>query len=286
MKVSLVINTKNEEKNIRKCILSAKKYVDEVVVMDMQSKDRTREISKKNGAKVFLSKDYGYVEPARNLAINKATGPWILLLDADETISSTLIKSLRKIIIGNKNIVGIEIPEKNVIFKKWIKNTGWWPDYHIRFFRKDSVTWSSKIHSTPVIKGKIYRLPAVEKYAILHNHSENIDDFLKRMYIYSKYEINKNTSFHKLYTEFKSEFTNRFVSSKGYLDGTHGFMLAKLMEFYRFLILLRYWENTNYSRLSLDHIQIYKFNKSNSKKIMDFKRIIKNIFNNLLKFSQ
>jgi len=82
-KVSVVINTLNEEKNITKAISSVKSFADEVVVVDMESEDETVKIAKKLGARVYSYKKVGYVEPARNYAISKTVGEWVFILDAD-----------------------------------------------------------------------------------------------------------------------------------------------------------------------------------------------------------
>ena len=98
MKISVVINTYNEEKNISRCLESVKGFADEIIVVDMHSADKTVEIAKKYGAQVFEHEYTRYVEPARNFALSRATGDWILLIDADEELSGTLRKKLEEII--------------------------------------------------------------------------------------------------------------------------------------------------------------------------------------------
>ncbi len=94
-KISVVINTLNEEENLPRVLASVKNFADEIVVCDMHSEDGTVEIAKKAGAKVYKHKRIGYVEPARNYAISKTTGEWILILDADEQVPKALIKELK-----------------------------------------------------------------------------------------------------------------------------------------------------------------------------------------------
>src|SRR4030042_2907895 len=94
-KISATIITWNEEKNIKRCLDSVK-WVDEVIVVDM-SEDKTKEIAKKMGAKVFNHKYTFYVEPARNFALSKATGDWILIVDADEEITPELAKIIKNL---------------------------------------------------------------------------------------------------------------------------------------------------------------------------------------------
>src|SRR6476660_4039447 len=101
-KISVVINTLNEEKYLRVCLASIKDLADEIVVVDMESEDDSVKIAKEFGGQVYSHKRLSYVEPARNFAIKKATGDWILLLDPDEEAPSDLKKKLRNLIETNQ----------------------------------------------------------------------------------------------------------------------------------------------------------------------------------------
>ena len=149
--ISVVINTLNEEKNIERAIKSIG-WADEIVIVDDGSTDKTLEIIsgvRNPKLKVYKHKGSGYVEPSRNFALNKASGDWILLLDADEEILNTLAEELKKITSKVEQITFVNIPRKNIIFNKWVQNSFWWPDYNIRFFKKGTVKLSNKIHSKP-----------------------------------------------------------------------------------------------------------------------------------------
>ena len=131
--ISVVINTFNEEKNIKGCLESVK-WVDEIVVVDMYSDDRTVQIVQDYTDKIFMHKRVGHVEPARNFAISKATGDWVLVLDADERVPRSLATKLKQIVRENPHgVSAVSFPRKNVFFNKWIRHTGWWPDYKRRF---------------------------------------------------------------------------------------------------------------------------------------------------------
>ncbi|MDP3994785.1 MAG: glycosyltransferase family 2 protein, partial [bacterium] len=125
-KISVVIITLNEEKNLPRAINSVKGFADEIVVVDMESGDRTVEIAKKLGAKVYSHKKVGYVEPARKFAISKTKWNYILILYADEVISSKLAKTLKGLPRGGRmDSSGVavadyyRVPRKNIIFGKW-----------------------------------------------------------------------------------------------------------------------------------------------------------------------
>src|SRR3989338_841094 len=95
-RVSVVVNTINEGKYLDGCLKSVRNLADEIIVVDMYSEDESVKIAKKYGAKVYLHERMAYVEPARNFAIEKATGDWILLLDPDERIEPSFGKRIRK----------------------------------------------------------------------------------------------------------------------------------------------------------------------------------------------
>jgi glycosyltransferase involved in cell wall biosynthesis len=253
IKISLVINTYNEETMVEDCIKSALPFVDEVIVVDMYSTDKTVDYARGLGAKVYFFEHTGIVEPARNFALQQATSEWILLLDADERIPATLGNLLQHYVQEN-SYDSFSIPRKNIQFKKWVQHTNWWPDNQIRFFKKDSVVWNSAIHSTPQLKQNHYTLPPKEEYAILHYNFRSVDHLLEKIYRYTSYEKKlsreslKNGDVFLAY--FEKEFGQRFINGKGYKDEIHGFMLSKFMEFYKFVELARYWEENDYAELT------------------------------------
>lgn len=250
--VSVVIFTKNEEQNIGDCIASVRSIASEVIVIDMQSKDKTVKIAKSLGATIYPVKDYNWVEPVRNFGLDKARYDWVLVLDADERVSSTLAKKLTEIVSENKFDV-VKIPFKVIFFNKWIRHTHWWPDYHVRFFRKGFVKWAVKIHPDIKISGKILKLPAEEKYSITHENARDIKIWLKKIDHHTDYEDHffklKKVKLQDILGRFKREFYWRYFESKGYLDGMHGFILSKFMEFYRFLEFAKYWEKKGFPEL-------------------------------------
>lgn len=250
-KISVVINTLNEEKNLPQALASIKGFADEVVVVDMKSDDKTVEIAKKARAKVYKYKRIGYVEPARNYAISKATGEWILILDADEQAPKALIKELKKIVQKPKADY-YRLPRKNIIFGKWIKHSRWWPDYNIRFFRKEFVSWSEIIHSVPITQGKGLDLQAREDLAIIHYHYDSIEQFVERMNRYTgehaKLRIKDGYKFkwQDLIRKPTEEFLGRYFSGEGYKDGIHGLALASLQAFSELVLYLKIWQKKGF----------------------------------------
>lgn len=261
MKISVVINTFNEEKNIKRAINSVK-WADEIIVCDMYSTDETVKIAKDLGAKIIMHEKVGFVEPARNFAISKASNEWILILDADEEVSSTLEKALVEV-TDKENVVFLEIPRKNIIFNKWIQNSMWWPDYNIRFFRKGRVTWSNSIHRPPKTSGIGEKLEAEEKNAIIHHHYQTISQFVLRMDRYTDIQAKELISSGYVF-EWKdliknpvNEFLSRYFANSGYKDGLHGLVLGLLQSFSFLVMYLKVWEENKFKeeQLSLKDVK-------------------------------
>lgn len=261
-KISVVINTLNEEKNIEKAIISVK-WADEIVIMDDGSTDNTLEIigrvkSLESRVKVFKHKSQGYVEPARNFAISKASGDWILILDADEEIPDTLVERLKNIADKMRKIDFVEIPRMNIIFGKWMKASMWWPDYHVRFFKKGSVQWNETIHSKPKTSGSGIKLEPDEKWSITHNNYENVAQFIERLNRYTSVQAKEleasgvRFSWKDLMKKPLGEFLSRFFANKGYEDGLHGLVLSILQAFSFVVVNVKLWEMEKFSQQDLD----------------------------------
>ena len=183
VKISAVVNTRNEEQYLESCLKSLD-FVDEIVIVDMESEDKSRDIAYKFTHNVYLHKPMEWVEPARNFGISKATGDWILIIDPDETIPKSLAAKLVSIVDKDK-VSFIRIPRQNIIFNEWVKYSRWWPDYNIRFFKKGSVQWQDAIHSIPITYGDGLTLEANEDLSIRHLHYSSLEQYLTRMLRYT-----------------------------------------------------------------------------------------------------
>lgn len=264
--ISAVINTLNEEKNIKQAIKSID-WVGEIIVVDDGSTDNTIQVLeelKKEGKnlKIYKHQSKGYVEPARNFAISKASNEWILILDADEQLIDNLLKKLIEIITKTKQIDYIRIPRKNIIFGRWMKASMWWPDYNIRFFKKGKVKWGNQIHRPPQTIGQGLDLPADEKYAIIHYNYDSISGFLERMNRYTNIqarEIKKEGykfNWKDLIEKPLSEFLSRFFANRGYQDGLHGLALSFLQAFSFMIVYLKLWEMDKFANQGIDLSEI------------------------------
>ena len=256
-KISVIINTLNEEKNIER-VLKSVGWADEVIVCDMHSDDDTAVVAKKLGAKVFLHKRMGFVEPARNFAISKASHEWILIVDADEEIPSSLAGHLQEMIKKPMVATYVEIPRKNIIFGKWMKASKWWPDINVRFFKAGSVEWGDRIHRVPKTSGQGIKLPVDERWAIVHHHYDSLTQFLSRMDRYSSvqaWELKQDGydfNWTDLISKPMSEFLSRFFASRGFEDGLHGLALCLLQAFSFLVVYLKLWEYKEFKEQTID----------------------------------
>lgn len=297
VKISVVINTLNEEKNIERAIYSVK-WANEIVVCDMYSDDKTVELAKKLGAKVAYHKKTNYVEPARNFAISKSTGDWILVLDADEEIPESLAKRLQQIADKMHQIDYVEIPRKNIIFDKWMKASMWWPDYNIRFFKKGKVTWSDKIHIPPQTQGAGIKLEVKEEWAIIHYNYNNISQYLERMNRYSTIQAKElikdgyKFKWQDLVQKPMSEFLGRYFANRGFEYGLHGLALAIMQAFSFLIVYLKVWEMEKFESREINFDDVKKLTQSEGEQISywlkysnlspnPFKRVIQKIKNRL-----
>lgn len=246
-KLSVVINAQNVESDLPRAIASVKALADEIVVINQGSIDKTAEVAKKNGAKVFEHESVTHVEKARNFAISKATSDWILILDPDEEIPQKLAEKIKKI-IKNPEADYYRIPRKNIIFGKWIKHSRWWPDYNIRLFKKGKVTWNEIIHAVPMTQGAGGQIDEKEEHAIVHHHYDSIEQYIDRTNRYTtlqaKIRFDEGYKFvwKDLITKPGNEFLSRYFFGEGYKDGIHGLGLSLLQGFSELVLYLKIWQ--------------------------------------------
>jgi glycosyltransferase involved in cell wall biosynthesis len=250
MSISAVVHTKNSEKTLGAALQSLA-WVDEIVVVDMHSSDSTLKIAATHTNKIYQFKDVGYVEPARNFGIQKASGDWILILDADEEIPETLSRRLQKLTLLQTE--AWEIPRKNIIFGHWLQFSGWWPDYIPRFFKRGCVVWPEAVHALPRITGEICKLPAEEKYAIIHHNYPTVSSFVDRLNTYTTISADENQkSVGTAFSSFWQEFERRFFLFEGYRDGEAGLHASMMQSFYEAVRHIKQWEKTSRKNASVD----------------------------------
>jgi glycosyltransferase involved in cell wall biosynthesis len=241
-RISVVINTLNEEKNLPRALRSVRAWADEIVVVDMHSRDRTADIARQFGARVVLHEGPGFDYAPREFAVAQATHDWVMVLDADELVPLALGRELRDIAkLGDADVV--VLPRENYLFGARMGHTGWGPseDGQARFFRKGRVFASSIAHQDfmPAPGARVLKLPYNGRNAIVHFNYLDATQFLEKLNRYTSIEARQARDRGERVTPWRAlvrvarEFQARFVRGRGYRDGWRGFYLSCFMAFYR-----------------------------------------------------
>lgn len=260
--LSVVITAWNEEKNLPRVVKSVSGLADEVVVVDTQSTDRTSQVAKSLGCRVYHHKNLKIVEPVRNFSISKVKGDWILLLDADEEVSATLAAEIKRLISTNQADY-VRLPRKNLIFGHWIKSTHWWPDYVYRLFKSGHITWSDQIHSLPMTRGTGLDLPPKEQFAIIHHHYETVSQYLERLNRYTDVQVEELLHSHAKFSwpdlliKPADEFLTQYFARQGFTQGVPGLALALLQSFSALVLYLKLWQHSGFpdSPIKLENVK-------------------------------
>lgn len=241
-KITAVIITKNEEKNISKC-LDQLQWVDEVVIIDDFSSDRTEEYAKcYNNIKFYKNKFMDF-SSQRNFGISKTSNEWILSIDSDEVVSDELRMEILNLNLTN-GFVAYKIPTKNFFWGKWLKHGGWYPDYHIRLFNKTKTLWRGPVHEIIDFSGDMEYI----KYAILHKGHNTVEDTYRKILrdtpveaVYKYKKGVKFSAFKLIFCPLKA-FVNRYFLKMGFCDGVTGLGVSIMMAVYNAMVWLKIWE--------------------------------------------
>ncbi|MCD6213466.1 MAG: glycosyltransferase family 2 protein [Candidatus Desulfofervidus sp.] len=223
--LSVIIITKNEEERLPHCLKSVN-FAEDIVVVDAGSQDRTIEIAKSFGCRVFIEKWKGY-GPQKQSALEKTYYKWVLSLDADERIPPETAQIISQVIQAPK-AQAYSFLRKNFFHGKWIKYCGWWPDRVIRLFEKGHGKFEGMVHETWVTEGKIIELKA----PIEHYSYENYSQMLKKLDEYSSTrarELYDKGIRVNLLTPFLHGgwmFIRSYFLKLGFLNGLDGFVIS------------------------------------------------------------
>lgn len=249
--ISLVIAAKNEEKNIRRCLKSVK-WADEIIVVDDVSTDRTVEIAKGYTDKVFINNSadsQGSFHVNKNLGIDKASGDWILSLDADEIVTAELADEIKEA-IENPQMRGYYINRNNYFLGKWIKGCGWYPDYILRLFRKGCARWPRAIHDIPKLgeKDKAGYLKSPLIHYGYYSLSQYFNKFNQYTSILAQQEYEKGNRVKRknflLLFLIKPAFylLRKYFIQKGWREGFRGFFISFSSALVIFATYAKLWE--------------------------------------------
>ena len=250
-KISAIIIAKNEENMIADCLDSVS-FCDEIIVVDGGSEDRTPEISKRMGAKVFVHKTDDFSE-LRNYGLEKAKGEWILYIDTDERVTEKLREQITHLTKDNgrgSQLNGYFLKRKNFYLGSSEKNE--WPyiEKLERLFRRDSLKgWKGRLHESPLVVGEIGE---IGEGFLLHYTHRNLTSMLAKTIEWSKIEAqlrfnarHPNVTWWRLVRVMITAFFDSYIRQKGWKAGTVGLIESTYQMFSMFVTYARLWEMQN-----------------------------------------
>jgi glycosyltransferase involved in cell wall biosynthesis len=250
LSLSVVIITLNEEANLARTLKSVA-WADEILVLDSGSIDRTREIAESFHAKVFTESWKGFAAQ-KNSALQKATGDWILSLDADEEVDPALGEEIRGTLAGNPTVTGFWIPRKNFFLGRWIRHGGFYPDPKLRLFRRGAGAFESRlVHEDIRIDGPTASL----KNPLLHHAYPTLDGYLEHMNHYSSLGAEMAAtarpagfSVIDIVIRPRLTFFYNYLLRGGFLDGREGLLLHLYHANYVSWKYAKAWERSRSSK--------------------------------------
>lgn len=242
--ISAVILTKNEEKNIERSLQSVS-WCDEIIVIDDYSSDKTVEIAKKLGAKVYIRTLHQDFSAQRNFGLEKAKGDWVLFIDADEKIPSPLWYEIMSYTNNPFNeFTGFYIKRIDTMWGRELKYGETGNIKLLRLAKKGAGEWQGQVHETWKIKGKIITL----NNALLHYPHETVEKFLKEINHYTDlraeelFSKKKKVYWWSIILYPKAKFLLNYIIRRGFLDGQPGLVFALMMSFHSFLVRAKLWK--------------------------------------------
>lgn len=249
--ITVLIEVRNAENEIADCISSAKKLASEIILVDIESTDKTPDIARVQGAKVYSFPFTPYVEPARQFGIEKVKTKWFFILDADERITKELADEILAK-IKSSEFTYYKVPRKNIFGNppagRWLKHGGWWPDHQMRLINKSAFKkWPKEIHSTPIIEGPIdYLTNPLE-----HLFHGDLETMVQKTAVFEDiesdllYKAGRSATTFTFFRKFFGELFRRLIKKVGFMDGNIGIIEAVYQAFSKTTTYLYLYEKKN-----------------------------------------
>lgn len=234
--VSVIVHTRNEERNIAECLERVKDWAGEIIVMDMESTDRTVEIARRYTDKVYHHPLILDFDLARNASAQHARYEWILYVDADERVPDALVDALRQMLPAlDEEVAAVKLTYKNYFLGKWIRYAGqWYPGYKApMLLRRGRFEWLGAAHEGVKVFGKIVLFPPDNPSCAIEHHSmPTLEHYMRKLNHYSQSAAQQMLGDHApcswqtLAAAMGYAFRFYYDETQGYRDGAHGFLLS------------------------------------------------------------
>lgn len=242
--ISALIIAKNEEANIRECLESIR-WIKDIVVVDAGSVDKTVAVARKVTRKVYVKRWKGF-GPARNFALSKCTGEWVLWIDADERVTPKLAEEIQRVVDRNDpSVHGYSVPRRAYFLGKWIRHCGWYPGRTVRLFRRASGSFSHhQVHERLIVSGNEAKLQS----DLLHFTDPSLFHYFEKFNRYTSLAVDElgervnRPGISDLFGRPVWTFVRMYFLRRGFLDGMHGFVLCLNSSFYVFTKYAKRWE--------------------------------------------
>ena len=231
MTITAVIITKNEAKNIARCLDSLTGVVDEIIVLDAFSTDTTQAICQSYPTARFIQREWDGYAASKNFANAQATSDYILSLDADEMLSLELKKNILKARLTFDGSTAYQFNRLNYIAQHPIHHSGWYPDRKVRLFPKKTAEWVGDFaHETLQTAAQMDTI----KGDLWHFTSPSFEQMAEKQFQYAElgaqelHKKNKHVSFITHYGKVFFKFFSIYILKMGFLDGISGFKIARI----------------------------------------------------------
>lgn len=257
--VSVVMIARNEAAHIERAVRSAA-FADDIVIVDAKSTDRTAELARAGGARV-VERAWTNFGDQRNFSLSQAKHDWVLVLDADEAITSELVSWLKDFFAAGRDragAYGFKIKRAEYFLGRRIYGACWNPSYQDRFFRRDKARYVGEIHEYPEVEGGMQLAP--ETALIEHNPNITAESFFDKMNRYTtieafdRYRAGQRTSLPHLAVVFFANWWKNYFYYKGYRDGAYGFVICLMEAVSRTVRHIKLWQIQEMHRQGRGHL--------------------------------
>lgn len=244
-KITAIILSKNEQRNIIDCIKSVA-FCDEIILIDDNSSDNTVMLAKKAKVKIIQHDLKDDFSQQRNVGLSQSAFDWVLFVDSDERVTPVLGEEIKKAIL-NPEVLGYYIKRADYMGGKRLLHGETGHARFLRLGRKNAGKWSGKIHEKWIIKGQCSKLNQL----LLHYPHQTISEFLSEINYYTTLRAKElfdnkiKVGGWQIWFYPCAKFVLNFFLKLGFLDGARGMMIAVLMSFHSFLVRGKLWHLQN-----------------------------------------